>query len=121
MRKLAKSAHGIGQFDFNTRIRAHTHNLSPKPLHRLMQALDGFIHGQPDTRLPWVSNALHNLPNRAERRALFQVKAQTANRAGRRLIRFFDPARQAVVDACTPPERKLTGAVRRGLERGRVA
>jgi hypothetical protein len=128
MRKLKKSNYvGVGS-DFSLCLRRS--NTSTKPYARLMHALATLIHGEcePGPRwkqMPWGPN---DPPTRAERREGLQVRFPNcaARRKMNRDIKFLRPvvlatptAREGMSDPAAP--RKITGAVRRGLEAGRVA
>jgi hypothetical protein len=99
MRKLKKSW-SCSSFEFAKLVIPFIHNTSTKRYARFLNSLASSIvppgrgaYPGPGAITSWAG------PNRAARRA----------------VRFNPPAQQ------TPPERKITGAVLRGLERGRVA
>lgn len=105
MRKLQKSSPIWGVCAvYQALLPDYRHNTSSKPYARLMHSLASLTFGQrPPNCFPNLSAP--SGPNRAERRAKF----------------IADSTLPVPYVAVAEEPRKLTGAVRRGLERGRTA
>lgn len=125
--------HQITTYDFSrTELLRHRHSLSTKPFARFMRSLGDCYFGldQSDgNRAFQIFAARLRTPkraNRAARRAHLQPHFPNCakRRAMFRAMEFgrpvMTPAPVALIDLAAP-ERKLTGAVRRGLERGKSA
>lgn len=121
MRKLKKSF-TLG-YEYAELIHSRKSNTSTKPHARLMHSLSVISFGEN----PHTSSTFGPIPmpTRAQRRLTLQpVPFPTCafRRALTRAAKFGKPVPvYQPVPKVSPPERKLVGSVRRGLERGRVA
>ena len=124
MRKLPKS-NNLDFIGFKTHfLQTRTHNTSTKLYARFMHSLASVTFEQSPWRVfQYVPTTLPALPNRAARREHLQPTFPNcaARRAMSRAMKFSRPIMTPAYVPHSIPERKLTGAVRRGLERGRTA
>lgn len=111
MRHLKKSL-GLLPCGWNYVLGFHKSNTSTKPFSRLIHSLAVRTYGE-NAQRPRPAQVQGELLTRAERRAHLQKTFNTKPYSPEEL--------QSAGLGAAPTIRKLTGAVRRGLERGRVA
>lgn len=126
MRKLKKS-HQFGPTFWFSALKAYQANISSKPHARLMHSLAVITFGENPPDHHWIiRDMLRDINkaalNRRARRAEQFREILEANGIGNRPPYTKE---QLMAEGLTRPSnlpaRKMTGAVRRGLERGRVS